>query len=78
MVEEPKNGSIVLNATDLEVIATVEQRLREIEETISTETSFFKIKAEQLKVKIQWSLIQLRSPFGLNTSADTMKVKRST
>ena len=24
MVEEPKNGSIVLNATDLEVIATVE------------------------------------------------------
>ena len=32
MVEEPKNGSIVLNATDLEVIATVEQRLREIEE----------------------------------------------
>jgi len=31
MVEEPKNGSIVLNATDLEVIATVEQRLKEIE-----------------------------------------------
>jgi hypothetical protein len=52
--------------------------LNKIEEIISSETSFFKIKAEQLKVKIQWSLIQLRSPFGLNTSADMMKVKRST
>lgn len=32
MVEEPRNGSIVLNATDLEVIAAVEKRLREIDE----------------------------------------------
>jgi hypothetical protein len=32
MVEEPKNGSIVLNQTDLEVIARVQTRLKEIEE----------------------------------------------
>lgn len=31
MVEEPKNGSIVLNQTDLEVIARVQSRLKEIE-----------------------------------------------
>jgi len=49
-----------------------------IEEIICIEISSIKTEVEQLKVEIQWSLIQLRLLFGLNISVDMTKVKKST